>query len=246
LATKKKVRTPAPPRPVQAPQKRDGRRRADASQRRPWWHYGLAALVPVAAAVVLGAIFLGGNGSAKKSAGGQAPKIDYAGLPGMQQSKPPWQPELSSLPDRLAPLKVAAFSNEQFVQHIHQHLDIFVDGKKLTVPAGIGFYGDPTQGGFLTELHTHDGAGIIHVESATTKPYTLGQFFGIWGVRLSKKCIGGLCATTGKPLRVYVDGKAFAGDPNNVILRNHEEIAVVYGKAPKKIPSTFGWKAAGV
>jgi hypothetical protein len=42
-----------------------------------------------------------------------------------------------------------------------------------------------------------------------------------------------------KPLRVIVNGVPFDGDPRTVVLKAHEEVAVVYGKAPKKIPSSY-------
>jgi hypothetical protein len=244
-ALAKKARTPAPPRPVQAPQRRDPKKRkvppVGGGQRPPWLLYGLAALGPIALAIVLAVIFLGDN-SSSTNANGPAPNIDYAVLPGLQKGPAPWQPEYAKLPDRLAPLGLNALSAEALAFHIHQHLDIFVNGKKVTVPAFIGI----DDGSFITELHTHDASGIMHVESATTKPYTLGQFISVWGVRLSKQCIGGYCATNAKPLRFYLNGKPYLGNPNNLILKNHQEIAVVYGKAPKKIPSTYDFAAYGV
>ena len=82
-----------------------------------------------------------------------------------------------------------ALTNEGQVLHIHQHLDIFVNGKHEPVPQGVGIYA----GQFLTELHTHDPTGIIHVESPVAKHFDLGQFFGVWGVRLNARCIGGYC-----------------------------------------------------
>ena len=48
--------------------------------------------------------------------------------------------------------------------HIHQHLDLLIDGKKQQVPKDIGI--SPTYG-FLTSLHTHSDDGIMHVESPT-------------------------------------------------------------------------------
>jgi hypothetical protein len=212
-----------------------------AQRRPPWLLYGLAALGPIALVVVLAVIFVAG-GSSSKNPKGKAPKIDYAALPGLQKGPAPWPPEYAQLPDRLRPLDLNALSAEALAFHIHQHLDIFVNGKKVTVPRSIGI----DDGSFITELHTHDASGIIHVESAQTKPYTLGQFMSVWGVRFSPNCIGGYCAAPSKPFRVYLDGKPYGGDPNSLILKNHQEIAIVYGKAPKKIPSTYDFAAYGV
>jgi hypothetical protein len=44
----------------------------------------------------------------------------------------------------------------------------------------------------------------------------------------------------------YLNGKPYTGDPNNLVLKNHEEIAIAVGKPPTKIPTTFDWKKAGV
>jgi hypothetical protein len=37
-----------------------------------------------------------------------------------------------------------------------------------------------------------------------------------------------------------VDGKKFDGDPTTIPLSDRKEIAIVIGKAPGVIPSTFG------
>ena len=249
----KKARTPAPPRPVQAPQRRDGKpKRVPAvgtQSQRPWLLYGFAALGPLALLVVVLVIFLGrGNSNSNTTVTGSAPTIDYAALPGLQKGKAPWPPEYASLPDRLAPLKLTSLGAEGTKLHIHQHLDIFVNGKHVTVPALIGIYanGDPSNGGFFVELHTHDASGIMHLESPKDGAFTLGQFFGTWGVRLSQSCIGGYCGTATNPLRFFVNGKRYVGDPNNIVLKNHQEFAIVYGKPPAKIPSSYNWGPSGL
>lgn len=216
--------------------------------RSPWLLYGLAALGPVALVAVVLVLFVGGNGSSTKNVTGSAPKIDYATLPGLQKGKAPWPPEYASLPDRLAPLQLSSLGMQGSALHIHQHLDIFVNGKHVTVPALVGIYanGDSTQGGFFVELHTHDTSGIIHLEAPKKGVFTLGQFVGVWGVALTKQCIGGYCAAPGKPLKFYVNGKRFLGNPNNIVLHQHDEYAIVYGKPPAKIPSTYDWGPSGL
>jgi hypothetical protein len=249
----KKARTPLPPRPVQAPQRRDSKKpkgvpAVGGPNRPPWLLYGFAALGPIALLIVLAVFLLGGNDSSTKNVTGAPPKIDYASLPGLQTGKAPWPPEYASLPDRLEPLKLSSLGVQGTALHIHQHLDVFVNGKHVTVPALIGIYanGDPTQGGFFVELHTHDTSGIMHLEAPKKGVFTLGQFVGVWGVRLSKQCIGGYCAAPGKPLKFYVNGKLFRGNPNNIVLHQHDEYAIVYGKPPAKIPSSYDWGPSGL
>ena len=74
--------------------------------------------------------------------------------------------------------------------HHHDLLQVYVDGQPVTVPSQVGI--DQAEG-YLTSLHTHDASGIIHVESPTQRSFTLGQFFDVWGVRLTSTCIGSYC-----------------------------------------------------
>jgi hypothetical protein len=140
----------------------------------------------------------------------------------------------------------------RIVRHDHVHLDVVVDGKKVTVPAGVGL-AEPVDNGpckpqttavsecsasagdFYTAfvanspLHTHTASGMIHVEADRPGPYTLGQFFDEWGVRLTQSCLGGYCAGRGKELGAFVNGHRVTGPLRDVVLGNRQEIAVVFG-----------------
>jgi hypothetical protein len=200
----------------------------------------LGALVAVAviAAVVGYVVFVRGGSS---SSGAVVPQD--ARLAGLQTGPAPWNPGLDTLPDRLDAVGVHALGAEGEVLHIHQHLDIYVNGKHVAVPQGVGIY----DGQFLTELHTHDTTGILHVESPTKKNFDLGQFFGVWGVRLDANCIGGYCKTkaAGKttPWKVYVNGRPYTGNPAALILKPHQEIVFAIGTPPKQIPSSYKFPA---
>jgi hypothetical protein len=187
------------------------------------------AVVAVAGAIVAGVLLTrGGSDSTAANVPNQSE------LAGLQTGPAPWNPGLDTLPDRLDPVGVHALTNEGQVLHIHQHLDIFVNGKHEPVPQGVGIY----DGQFLTELHTHDATGIMHVESPVAKHFDLGQFFGVWGVRLNGDCVGGYCRQV-TPWTVYVNGRPYSGDPAALVLREHQEIAFVIGTPPKKIPSSY-------
>ena len=226
----KKSRTPAPPRKVQAPQRRsDPKRPGGVAGNRGLLLAALAALAVIAASIAAVVIFTrGGNGVS-------APNVpNSTELVGLQKGPAPWNPGLDTLPDRLAPLGLHDLTNEGQVLHIHQHLDIFVNGKHEPVPANIGIY----DGQFLTELHTHDGTGIMHLESPKRANFDLGQFFGVWGVRLTPDCVGGYCRKV-TPWSVYVNGQSYSGDPGALVLKEHQEIVFVIGTPPKKIPSSY-------
>jgi len=111
--------------------------------------------------------------------------------------------------------------------HFHAHLDILDNGNPVTVPAHIGL--TPNS---VSSMHTHDERGVIHIESPTAGRFTLGQFFTEWKQPLSASCVGTLCASTAKPLRFYLDGQPYTGDPTQIELKAHQEIAIVYGALP--------------
>lgn len=228
----KKVRTPPPPRRVQAPQRRDTRK-APPTARPPWLYAALgAAVAGLVAAGVIAVVLLRDNGSG----GGTkttTTATNYNSLPGIRKTKAPWPPEYEFLADRLLPLDLTTLAgHEGLVLHFHAHLDIFVNGKKVDVPALIGI--NPGAN-YLTELHTHDDRGIIHIEAQKKRDFTFGQFIAEWGVFLDSRCIGAYC----NGLKWYLDGKPQVGNPAGLILKSHQEIAIVVGKPPAKIPSTY-------
>jgi len=113
--------------------------------------------------------------------------------------------------------------------HIHAHLDIFIDGKPQAVPESIGII-DRT---CLYWMHTHDPSGIIHIEAPETRAFMLAQFFEIW-----KSTAKGVPATK-EALKIYVNGKRVNGRLEQVEIGPLAEIALVYGKEPAAIPSSY-------
>jgi hypothetical protein len=142
---------------------------------------------------------------------------------------------------RLTAIGLPALPEEGSALHLHQHLDIFIRGRSVPVPEGIGI--DAFER-FIAPIHTHDDTGVIHVESPTRQPFTLGQFFDTWGVRLTSTCLGGYCAHDGTKLRVFVNGQAVTGDPRSVVLGPHQEIVIAYGRddeLPRPILSRYSF-----
>lgn len=138
-----------------------------------------------------------------------------------------WAPVPSNLRDRLLKLGLPILAEEALAFHTHQHLDVFLHGVKVRVPGGIGI--DPEQR-FLTVLHTHGPDGVIHVESPVRRDFTLGQFFDVWGVRLTARCLGEGCGDVdGELVRVFVNGRLVPGDPDEIALRDRDQIVVTFG-----------------
>jgi hypothetical protein len=166
---------------------------------------------------------------------------DPATLPGIQTGSPPWTAGHDGLRERLRALGLPALGAEGTALHTHQHLDVFVHGTRVTVPATIGI--DPAEE-FISPLHTHDDSGVIHVESPTQRAFSLGQFMDVWGVLFTRDCIGSLCTSGDNRLRVFVDGQEATGDPRRLELFSHEEIVVAYGtnaELPSPIPDSYGF-----
>ncbi|MDQ2968305.1 MAG: hypothetical protein M3R37_08320 [Actinomycetota bacterium] len=225
----KKVRTPPPPRRVQTPQRRETRR-SGGPQRSPWFYaVGGALVAAVIAAAVVGIVVVRGDG------GGTTTKTtgpNYNALPGIRKTKAPWPPEYRYLADRLVPLDLTTLGgHNDLVLHFHTHIDIFVNGKKVKIQALVGI--NPGAG-YLTELHTHDDRGVIHIEAQKSRDFTVGQFFAEWAVYLDAHSIGGYSGMTW-----YLNGKQQTGNPETLVFKPHQEIAFVVGKAPAQIPSSY-------
>jgi hypothetical protein len=162
----------------------------------------------------------------------------------LADTSPPWALPADARP-YIAAAGLSVLGAEQLEVHYHAHLDIVADGAKVTVPAGIGFVVDGGKATGITVLHTHDTSGIIHIESATPEPFTLGQVFTEWGLPLSATQVGGLHADATHTLAVYVNGRRFSGDPATLRLERHLEIALWYGPSGQKphVPSSYHFPA---
>lgn len=165
--------------------------------------------------------------------------INPEALQGIQTGNAPWGVQTETLRPRLEAIGLPALAEEGAVLHTHQHLDISINGAKLNIPTDIGINEEEK---FISQIHTHDLTGIIHVESPVVKDFTLGQFFDIWGVRFTDTCLGGYCAEEGKELKMYVNGQRADGNFRRRELKDHEEIVITYGSAqdePSPIPSSY-------
>jgi hypothetical protein len=252
----KKARTPKPPRAtgagarqVQAPQKRAGgtpRKPATSSTSATGWaskHFW-----PIAAVVVLLAILgiglgIGLTRSSTKLKPSMTGSISWHDLPGLQTRKPPWPANAALLSARVGDIGLQPPAQETLIYHIHQHLDLWVNGQKVTVPQYVGIQIAPGgQSATFAEMHTHAPNDILHVETGRPVTFNLSQFFGVWGVRLTRSCIGSFKGSCGR-VQMWVNGIKYTGDPAKLVLKNHMEIALVLGKPPAHIPKSFNWPA---
>jgi hypothetical protein len=187
----------------------------------------IGGIVAVAAVAVVIALNQGSPSTSSAASGN---------LQGVLTGPGPWPANTADLAQRLNAMNLPP---EGTALHNHAYLAIDVDGSPLAVAANIGLSNSAA-----SPLHTHDSTGIIHIESGDPnfRP-TLGEFFDVWGVRLTSTCVGGYCTTGDQQLRVFVDGKRAQGDPRSIPLTEHADIVVTYGteaQVPKPLP-TYDW-----
>ena len=214
-----------------------------------------AALAPLVLALV---VAVSACGSSSKSSS-SASSSDITAAPPNSSTNAPW-PAPPNPMARAVAAGLVPETSEHLEFHVHAHLDVYIDGKPVLVPAGLGIDtknpgvhlfetdGLPAYGGInppcdqpcISPLHTHDVTGIIHTESSSRKYNTLGQLFTEWNVPLTATCVDTYCAPK-TPIAVYVNGTKFSGDPTTIPLSNFKEIAVVIGSPPDQIPNTANW-----
>jgi hypothetical protein len=122
--------------------------------------------------------------------------------------------------------------------HIHQHLVLLDHGKPVAIPANVG---QVPGRGCLYWIHTHTPDGIIHVESPTARTFTLAEFFAIWGQPVSRTQVASMRAAKGTPLKVWVNGKPFTGDPATIPLVAHADIVIEAGPPFSPPPKFTNW-----
>lgn len=125
----------------------------------------------------------------------------------------------------------------------YAHLSIYQDGKLLALPASIGTV-EPTlalQTGCVYPVHTVDNTGKIRIAANTASPYTLGQFFAVWGQTLTNTNVAGL---TSSSVATYINDSGtltqYLGNLSDLALAPGREITIVLGSTLSQIP-TYAW-----
>jgi len=143
---------------------------------------------------------------------------------------------LSQVPPVIAGISCDRMEGQRL--HIHQHLVIFDHAKEVPIPANVG---QRPASGCLYWLHTHTPDGIIHIEAPRDRTFTLGDFFEIWGQPLSRTAAASAHAAKRSALRVWVNGKAYKGNPAAIGLEAHTDIVIEAGPPFPKPPRFTNW-----
>ena len=133
--------------------------------------------------------------------------------------------------------------------HNHQYLDLYINGKQVTANPGIGLVDSAN---CLYPLHVHDGEpNVIHNESnQPNASYTLGQFFDIWGVKLSSSQIGTYKVDSAHPLVIKLINNSgavttFTGNPYDLKLSDQETIYILYNSPNVPLKPYTDWQNLG-
>lgn len=127
-------------------------------------------------------------------------------------------------PTATFPSNVPCGPSERFERHAHAHLTIVIRGQLRQVPASIGIPGST-----ICWLHTHDTSGIIHIEAGDDRPFTLGDFFGVWRQPLGATVVAGERLGRGETLQVTENQRPFTGAPETIVLDDLDDIVLQIG-----------------
>jgi hypothetical protein len=115
---------------------------------------------------------------------------------------------------------------------------IFDHGKAVDIPRNVG---QPAARPCIYWLHTHTPDGVIHIEAPKDRSFTLADFFMVWGQPLSRTVAASARAAKGAPLKVWVNGEPFTGDPRSIALKPHTDIVIEAGPPFVAPPKFTAW-----
>jgi hypothetical protein len=163
------------------------------------------------------------------------------GVPVAAAGSDPYRPSapfFADVGDGVRPAGIGCSHGPERRVRARAHLDVFADGRGVTVPGGIGVL--PA---CVYWLHTTADDGVMTIGSPERRTFRLGDFFDIWGAPLTGGRLLSFAVTPGRPLRAFVDGRPMEGDPRAIELTDGREIALVLGRRPQTIPARFAFAA---
>lgn len=132
----------------------------------------------------------------------------------------------------------------------YTHLNLVVDGEQVAIPDNIGLVSQGNPGivdpasketGCSYPMLTSDTSGKVRIQAGNSAPYTLGQFFALWGQPLTEANVAGYA---GKPVKAFIkDGSVlteYSGALEALLLVPNREVTIQIGSALTQIPN-FEW-----
>ena len=114
--------------------------------------------------------------------------------------------------------KIACLVNghQNLAFHVHPKMKITVDGANEVIPANVGIIDT-----CMSEVHTHDDTGEIHVESFSADrlaQLNLASLYEVWGINSERE---------GYNLEIYLDGQ-LKNSVTDVPIIDHSQIEMRY------------------
>lgn len=132
---------------------------------------------------------------------------------------------------------VSCQSTGQEGVHFHAHVSLYINGKRVLVPANVGIAPD---GSCQYWLHTHDESGVIHIEIPSGVSVTFGNFLDIWAQQFRQlEYPSQLSDPVG--WRVYVNGQPFTSDFHTIPLHSHTLLTLAYNSPDVKPDTNYHW-----
>ncbi|HVB74828.1 MAG TPA: hypothetical protein VNE38_14840 [Ktedonobacteraceae bacterium] len=140
--------------------------------------------------------------------------------------------QISTIETNYPPINgVSCYSTEQTNFHIHAHVSIYINGKQIPIPQGVGIGANNI---CYYWLHTNTSDGIIHIAAPQqASNLALDDFLTIWDVGFAKLGFPQqLTLTTG--WKIFVNGKAITTTVTSpltteVPMHSHDAITLEYG-----------------
>ncbi|MCW2953031.1 MAG: hypothetical protein JWQ48_2201, partial [Conexibacter sp.] len=120
------------------------------------------------------------------------------------------------------------------------HLELFAAGRVVPIPPGIGIApplvraGAYVRGGRCSyPVRTTEPTGLLSVRAGGGGEHaptvTLGGLFDVWGQPLSRRRMASFRGSARDPVRAYVGGRRWRGDPRAIALAPHAVIVLELG-----------------
>jgi hypothetical protein len=193
--------------------------------RRIWTAIGVVASVAILIGAPIVVLLLASSDTVA-----EAPAV----RPGSTDALRPSVPFFTNAGNGVRPDGIGCTGNGRVAVRGRAHLDVFADGRRVTVPRGIGVL--PTCAYWL---RTTRADGFVDIVSPERRSFTLGDLFDIWGAPLTRKRVLAFAVGRDRSVRVFVNGRRTTGNPRSTRLADGREIALVIGQEPDQIPSRF-------
>ena len=136
---------------------------------------------------------------------------------------------LPSTADNPDPLSTECVDHSGLGRHDHSMLAIYINGEQQEIPTDLGINTNVCnqEGAKMHTVHTHDGSGRLHIETAADVDMPLGVFFDIWGVHFNETGIFDYRVSNTHELIMTIDGVT-NNEFDDYLLVDGKEITIIF------------------